>query len=154
MELSRIVRAKDAGDRRDQARWRAGEHDQALAGYAARGRVLVENTQQQAEDLALEAAHADRREGKTALVVIQTSNEQLDGLNARAQALRAQDGDLGEQEVALAGRPYGLYAGDEIVLRAASTHPELGAVRNGTRGRVLDVADDEQTATVVLSERV
>jgi len=102
----------------------------------------------------LEAAHADRREGKTALVVIQTSNEQLDGLNARAQALRAQDGDLGEQEVALAGRPYGLYAGDEIVLRAASTHPELGAVRNGTRGRVLDVADDEQTATVVLSERV
>jgi len=78
VELSRIVRAKDAGDRRDQARWRAGEHDQALAGYAARGRVLVENTQQQAEDRALEAAHADRREGKTALVVIQTSNEQLD----------------------------------------------------------------------------
>ncbi|MDQ2759032.1 MAG: hypothetical protein M3Y17_00990 [Actinomycetota bacterium] len=45
------------------------------------------------------AAHSDRREGKTALVVVQTSNEQLDGLNARAQALRAQDGDLGEQEV-------------------------------------------------------
>ncbi len=52
----------------------------------------------------------------------------------------------------MAGRPYGLYAGDEIVLRAASTHPELGAVRNGTRGRLLDVADDEQTATVVLSD--
>jgi len=96
VELSRIVRAKDAADRRDQARWRAGEHDhdQALAGYAARGRVVVEETQRQAEDRALDAAHADRGEGKTALVVIQTSNEQLDGLNARAQALRAQDGGV------------------------------------------------------------
>ena len=148
VELSRIVRAKDAADRRDQARWRAGEHDQALAGYAARGRVLIDDSQRQAEDRALEAAHTDRREGKTALVVVQTSNERLDGLNARAQALRVQDDELGEQEVALAGRPYGLWVGDEIVLRAASTHPELGAVRNGTRGRVLDVTLDCEHATV------
>ncbi|MEO8969317.1 MAG: MobF family relaxase [Solirubrobacteraceae bacterium] len=152
VELSRIVRAKDAADRRDQARWRAGEHDQALQGYTARGRVVIESTQRQAEDRALEAAHTDRREGKTALVVVQTSNEQLDGLNARAQALRVQDGELGEREVALAGRPYGLRSGDEIVLRAASVHPQLGAVRNGTRGTVLDVADDGQHATVQLSD--
>jgi len=152
VELSRIVRAKDAADRRDQARWRAGEHDQALAGFSRRGRVLIADTQRQAEDQALEAAHSDRREGKTALVVVQTSNEQLDGLNARAQALRVQDGELGGQAVALAGRPYGLYAGDEIVLRAASVHPELGAVRNGTRGMVLDVADGEQAATVQLTD--
>jgi len=152
VELSRIVRAKDAADRRDQARWRAGEHEQALQGYAQRGRVLFADTQQQAEDRALEAAQADRREGKTALVVVQTSNEQLDGLNARAQALRVQDGQLGKPAVSLAGRPYGLRAGDEIVLRAASVHPELGAVRNGTRGHVVDVADNEQTATVRLAD--
>ncbi|MDQ2896178.1 MAG: relaxase domain-containing protein [Actinomycetota bacterium] len=153
VELSRIVRAKDAADRRDQAKWRAGEHDQALQGYAARGRVAIEETQQRAEDRALEAAHADRREGKTALVVVQTSNEALDGLNARAQALRTQDGFLtGEHTIALAGRPYGLRAGDEIVLRAASVHPQLGAVRNGTRGQVIDVADDEQHATVALAD--
>ncbi|MGI8505550.1 MAG: MobF family relaxase [Solirubrobacteraceae bacterium] len=151
VELSRIVRARDAADRRDQARWRAGEHDQALSGYAARGRVAIEETQRQAEDRALEAAHADRREGKTALVVVQTSNEQLDGLNARAQALRIQDDQLGERAVALAGRPYGLRSGDEIVLRAASVHPQLGAVRNGTRGLVIDVADDEH-ATVALAD--
>ncbi|MGI8559110.1 MAG: MobF family relaxase [Solirubrobacteraceae bacterium] len=152
VQLSRIVRAEDAADRRDQARWRAGEHDQALAGFSRRGRVLIAETQRQAEDRALEAAHTDRREGKTALVVVQTSNEQLDGLNARAQALRAQDGELGEREVALAGRPYGLRSGDEIVLRAASVHPEVGAVRNGTRGRVLDVDEDEQAATVQLTD--
>jgi len=152
VELSRIVRAKDAADRRDQAKWRAGEHDQALQGYAARGRVVIEETQRQAEDQAIDAAHEDRREGKTALVVVQTSNEALDGLNARAQALRAQDGELGEQEVALAGRPYGLRSGDEIVLRAASVHPQLGAVRNGSRGTVLNVAEDEQAATVQLGD--
>ncbi len=152
VQLSRIVRAKDAADRRDQVRWRAGEHNQALAGYAARGRVVVNETQRQAEDQAIEAAHEDRREGHSALVVIQTSNEQLDGLNARAQALRIQDSELGEQQVALAGRPYGLRSGDEIVMRAASTHPELGAVRNGTRGRVVDVADDGQHATVRLAD--
>ncbi len=153
IELQRIVRAKDATDRRDQALWRAGEHQRALAGYAARGRVLIEASQRRAQDRALEAAHADRQAGKTALVVVQTSNEQLDELNARAQALRVQDGQLvGDQAVPLAGRPYGLYAGDEIVLRAASVHPQLGAVRNGTRGEVLDVADDEQRAVVRLSD--
>jgi len=153
VELQRIVRAKDAADRRDQALWRAGEHERALAGYAARGRVLVEASQRQAQDRALEAAHSDRQAGKTALVVVQTSNEQLDALNARAQALRIQDGLLaGEPAVPLTGRPYGLRAGDEIVLRAASTHPQLGAVRNGTRGRVVDVADDSQHATVRLTD--
>jgi conjugative relaxase-like TrwC/TraI family protein len=153
VELSRIVRAKDAADRRDQAKWRAGEHHQALEGYAARGRVLVEDTQQQAEDGALEAAHADRGDGKTTLVVVQTSNERLDALNARAQALRVQDGHLtGDRAVALQGRPYGLYGGDEIVLRAASTHPKLGAVRNGTRGTVVDVDDAGRHATLALSD--
>jgi len=148
VELQRIVRARDAADRRDQARWRAGDHRQALEGYAARGRVLIVDSQQHVEDCALEAAHSDRGEGKSALVVVQTSNEVLDGLNARAQALRAQDGELGEHAVALQGRPYGLYAGDEIVLRAASVHPELGAVANGTRGQVLAVDENEQHATV------
>jgi hypothetical protein len=153
VELSRIVRARDAADRRDQARWRAGEHDQALEGYATRGRVLIADTQQQAEDRALEAAHEDRRAGHTTLVVVQTSNEQLDGLNARAQALRVQDGLLtGERSIALAGRPYGLRAGDEVVLRAASVHPQLGAVRNGTRGRVLNVAGDQQTAVLEFAD--
>jgi len=153
VQLSRIVRAKDAADRRDQALWRAGEHQRSLAGYATRGRVVVHDTQQQAQDRALEAAHTDRREGKSALVLAQTSNEQLDELNARAQALRIQDGDLaGDRAVALANRPYGLYVGDEIVLRAASVHPQLGAVRNGTRGTVLDVDADGQSATVALSD--
>jgi len=140
VELERIVRARDPADRRDQRLWRAGAHERALSGYAQRGRVVVEDRQQRAEDRALEAAHADRQAGKASLVVVQTTNDQLDALNARAQALRIQDGELGCDGVPLRDRPYALRAGDQVVLRAASTHPELGAVRNGTRGEVLDVA--------------
>jgi len=83
---------------------------------------------------------------------VQTSNEQLDGLNARAQAFAGTGrragragGDTGWAAV------YGLYAGDEIILRAASVHPELGALRNGTRGMVVHVSEDEH-AIVRLSD--
>jgi conjugative relaxase-like TrwC/TraI family protein len=152
VELSRIVRAQDAADRRDQAQWRAGEHQQALEGYAARGRVHFTDTPHHAEDDALDAAHADRRAHKSTLVVTQTSNEQLDALNARAQALRVQDGELGDRELPLTARPYGLHEGDEVVLRAASTHPQLGAVPNGTRGQILTVDEDAESATLRLSD--
>ncbi|MEO8968819.1 MAG: MobF family relaxase, partial [Solirubrobacteraceae bacterium] len=151
VELQRIVRAKDPADRRDQALWRAGQHERALAGYAQRGRLVLDSEQARVEDLALEAAHAERRAGKSVIVVCQTSNDQLDALNARAQALRVQDRELGETRVPLKGRPYGLHAGDELVLRAPTVHPELGVVRNGTRGRVIDVTEGE-SARLQLSD--
>jgi hypothetical protein len=36
--------------------------------------------------------------------VAETVNDQLDALNARAQAIRRQEGELGETSVPLAGR--------------------------------------------------
>ena len=74
---------------------------------------MIEAEQRQLEDLALDAAQADRRGGRDTLVVAETSNEQLDALNARAQAIRLQDGELGAASVPLTGRPYGLRAGDD-----------------------------------------
>jgi conjugative relaxase-like TrwC/TraI family protein len=139
--LSRIVRAQDPADRRDQSLWRSGQHDRSLTGYGQRGRLVLSDVQARAEDRALEAAHADRQAGRSTLVVAQTSNEHLDALNARAQAIRAQHGELGGQEVALLGRPYGLRAGDEIQIRRPVTHPQLGRVTNGTTARVVDVDD-------------
>ena len=150
--LQRIVRAQDPADRRDQSLWRAGQHDRALTGYEQRGRLALDEEQQRAEDRALEAAHADRQAGRRTLVVAQVSNEHLDALNARAQAIRAQAGELGEHEVALAGRPYGLRAGDELQVRHPVSHPQLGRVSNGTTAQVLDVDDDAEHATVALSD--
>ena len=152
VQLQAIVRAQDPADRRDQSLWRAGQHDRALTGYAERGRLVLDETQQRAEDRALEAAHADRQQGRSTLVVAQVSNEHLDALNARAQAIRAQAGELGEREVALARRPYGLRAGDEVQVRHPVTHFQLGRVSNGTTGRVVDVDDAEGgRATLALS---
>ena len=152
VELSRIVRAKDPADRRDQALWRAGQHDHALANYADRGLVVIEADQRRLEDRALDAAQADRRAGRESLVVAECSNEQLDALNARAQAIRYQDFEIGAERVALTGRPYGLRAGDEIVVRAPVQHPDVGSVRNGVIGQVIDVDAEAGTAMLRLSD--
>ena len=47
VELSRIVRAQDPADRRDQALWRAGQHEHALTSYSERGFVVIEADQRQ-----------------------------------------------------------------------------------------------------------
>jgi hypothetical protein len=95
---------------------------------------VIEGDQRQLADLALDAAQADRRAGRETLVVAETSNEQLDALNARAQAIRLQDGELGQDAVPLTGRPYGLRSGDEAVVRAPVQRPDLGSIRNGVSG--------------------
>ena len=58
-------------------------------------RLHLTHTQLDAEDAALDAAHADQRDGRRTLVIAQTSNDHLDELNARAQAIRHQAGQLG-----------------------------------------------------------
>ena len=152
VELSRIVRARDPADRRDQSLFRSGQHERALEGYAERGRVVFEPDRRRAEDRALEAAQADRVAGSSTLVIAQTSNEQLDALNARAQAIRAEHGELGAEGVPVSQRPYSLHAGDEVVVRAPVRDEDIGAVRNGTRAVVIDVDSERERAGLRLSD--
>ena len=138
-ELTQNVRTHDAADRRDQKLFRAGQHEQAIEGYQDRGRLTVAEDPLRAEDAALEAAHRDRLEGKRTLVIAQTSNDHLDELNLRAQAIRAQHGELGTELEGVPGRPYGLHPGDEIQIRHSIEHVELGHLRNGTTGVVVGI---------------
>jgi ATP-dependent exoDNAse (exonuclease V) alpha subunit len=138
-ELTRNQRALNPADRRDQARFRAGEHQQAIRGYDARDRVHLDTDQTRVEDAALDAAQADRDAGRRTLVISQTSNDHLDQLNARAQAIRQQHRQLGSDSVPIPGRPYALHAGDEVQVRRTIQHPELGRVRNGTTAQVTGV---------------
>jgi conjugative relaxase-like TrwC/TraI family protein len=137
VELTRNVRAHDPEDRRDQQHFREGEIDQALRGYQERGRVTWSDEPRRAEDRALEAAEADRQAGRRTLVIAQTSNEQLDALNARAQAIRHHAGHLGDDTLSVPGRPYGLRAGDPVQIRRTFTHPGYPEpIRNGTVAEV------------------
>ncbi len=151
--LKRNVRAQDPADRRDQAMFRVGEHERALAGFADRNRVTFNEQQRQAEDGALEAAHADRQAGKRVLVIAQTSNERLDELNARAQAIRSEHGELGRDHLQITGKPYGLHADDEVQIRRTILHPDAGQLRNGTTGQIIAVNADLERVTLRLAGR-
>lgn len=132
--------------------FRSGQHERAVAGYAERGLVVFADQRRRAEDLALDAAQADRATGRSTLVVAEMSNEQLDALNARAQAIRLHEGELGAESLPLTGRPYGLHAGDQVIVRAGVHHPDLGAVRNGISGAVTSVDAGLGQGTLRLSD--
>jgi conjugative relaxase-like TrwC/TraI family protein len=139
VELTHNQRAQDAGDRHSQTLFRKGEIEYAIRTYHARGRVHLDPDPQRVEDQALEAAQRDRAEEKNTIVIAQTSNEHLDELNARAQAIRRQHGELGEEGLEIPGRPYQLHAGDEIQIRRTINHPDHGQLRNGTGATVTAV---------------
>jgi len=139
VELTRNVRAHDEADRRDQQLFRTGQHADALRGYEARGRVILVSDRRHAEDHALERAHLDRRAGKDTVVIAQTANERLDELNARAQAIRLQDNELGADSLPVPGRPYRLHPGDEVQIRRTISDPEHQQLRNGTTAQVISI---------------
>jgi ATP-dependent exoDNAse (exonuclease V) alpha subunit len=139
VELTVNQRARHPADRHAQALFRKGEIEFAIRTYAARDRVHLGDDQRRAEDQALQAAHRDRSDGKTTIVIAQTSNEHLDELNARAQAIRKQAGQLGQDGLDIPGRPYQLHARDQIQLRRTITHPDHGPLRNGTTATISGV---------------
>ncbi len=148
--LSRNLRAHDPDDRRDQARFRDGHHELAIRGYAARGRVHTGADLTRAEDAALDAAHTDSQNGRTTIVLAQTSNDHLDELNARYQAIRHQHSELGTDAIPAPGRPYSLHPGDEVQVRRTINHPGHGPLRNGTTALIRDIDPDTQTIRLAL----
>ena len=148
--LTRNLRARDPADRRDRARFRDGHHELAVRGYAARARVHTGAGLTRAEDAALEAAHADARNGRTTIVLAQTSNDHLDELNARYQAIRHQHGELGTDTIPAPGRPYSLHTGDQVQIRRTINHPDHGRLRNGTTAAIRDIDPDARTIELAL----
>jgi conjugative relaxase-like TrwC/TraI family protein len=146
------LRARNADDARAQELFRNEEHLPALQNYANRDRVHLHRGQQGAEDTALEAAQADREAGRRTLVVAQTSNDHLDELNARAQAIRLERGELGAETLPLTGRPYGLHPGDEVQLRSSIVHLEHGVLRNGTTASVTDIDAEDRSTQLRLAD--
>jgi hypothetical protein len=85
-------------------------------------------------------------------VIAQTSNEHLDELNARAQAIRLEHRQLGREALPVPGRPYALHPGDEIQIRRTIPHPDHGQLRNGTAAHIADIDPAARTVTLELAD--
>jgi conjugative relaxase-like TrwC/TraI family protein len=151
-ELTHNQRARDPADRRDQALFRHGHAERSIRGYAARDHIHLHHDTRRAEDHALDAADRDRAQGRTTTVIAQTSNDHLDALNARAQAIRHQAGQLGDDSLPVPGRPYQLRQGDQLQIRHTIQHPTHGPLRNGTPAQITTIDADADALELQLSD--
>jgi len=151
VELERIHRTRDPDEQRAWQALRAAEPERAMAHYQARGRLHLADTRDQAAENAVQAWARLTDEvgiGKVALIA-DASNKEIDRLNARAQHLRAQHGELGPGKLPLSSVNYGLRQGDHVAFIAQHRPPGQLRVENGTRGQITNI-DQDGTLTLRL----
>jgi ATP-dependent exoDNAse (exonuclease V) alpha subunit len=151
VELETIHRTKDPDEQRAWQALRAGEPERAMAHYHARGRLHLADTRDQAAENAVQtwARLTEHHDIRQVALIADTSNKEIDRLNARAQHLRAQRGELGDDELPLSSVHYGLRQGDHVAFIAQHRPPGQARVENGTRGEVTDISHD-RTITLTL----
>jgi len=151
-ELADIHRTSDPRERRAWAALRAGEPERAMAHYRSRGQLFFTDTREQAGEAAVQrwAQLTETRDIRDVALIADASNLEIDRLNARAQHLRGERGELGGEELPLPHQHYGLREGDLIVFTAQ--HRPLGQARveNGARAVVTRIHEHDASATVRL----
>jgi ATP-dependent exoDNAse (exonuclease V) alpha subunit len=150
--LGEIHRTDDPAERKAWAALRRGEPERAMAHYRARGRLHFADTRDQAGERAVRdwARLLDRHDPREVALVADASNVEIDRLNARAQHLRAERGELGDQELTLPNRHYGLRQGDLVTFTAQHHTPGAPRVENGARGQVTTLNPRDGSLSVVL----
>lgn len=89
------------------------------------------------------------------LLVVHTTNADVDAVNLLAQAKRKEAGELGAESVRAPDRPYDLHPGDRVMFREGayrSDDPAERRVENGTRGTIEHVDRERGRLTVRLEE--
>ncbi len=154
-ELADIRRTKDPADQRAWQALRAGEPERAMAHYASRGQLHLSDTRDQAAEQAVQtwATFTEGRDIREVALIADASNQEIDRLNARAQHLRAQRGELSHYELPLPGVHYGLREGDLIAFTAQHRPHGQPRVENGTRGQVSSIHERGVTVTLDGSQR-
>jgi conjugative relaxase-like TrwC/TraI family protein len=154
-ELADIHRTKDPADQRAWQALRAGEPERAMAHYASRGQLHLSDTRDQAAEQAVQtwAELTKGRDIREVALIADASNQEIDRLNARAQHLRAERGELGHHETPLPGVHYGLREGDLIAFNAQHRPRGQPRVENGTRGQVRAIHERGVTVTLDGSQR-
>jgi conjugative relaxase-like TrwC/TraI family protein len=154
-ELADIHRTKDPADQRAWQALRAGEPERAMAHYASRGQLHLSDTRDQAAEHAVQtwATLTEGRDIREVALIADAANTEIDRLNARAQHLRAERGELGHQEIPLPGVHYGLREGDLVAFTAQHRPSAQPRVENGTRGQVSAIHERGVTVTIDGSQR-
>jgi conjugative relaxase-like TrwC/TraI family protein len=151
VQLETVHRTKDPDEQRAWQALRAGEPERAMAHYHSCGRLHFADTRDQAAESAVQAwakltEHHPIRE---VALIADASNKEIDRLNARAQHLRAERGELGTHELPLTSVHYGLHQGDHVAFITQHRPPRQARVENGTRGEVTGIGRD-RTVTLAL----
>jgi conjugative relaxase-like TrwC/TraI family protein len=154
-ELKDIHRTQDHEERKAWQALRAGEPARAIAHYHQRGQLHFGDTRDQAGEQAVQRWHAlTQQHGiREVALIADASNQEIDRLNARAQHLRAQQGELGEQEIALRSVHYGLRQGDRVAFTSQHRPPGTPRIENGTRGEITRINPEGATVTLDGSDR-
>ena len=142
-ELTDVRRTSDPEERKAWAALRAGEPERAMAHYQARGQLFFNDSRDEAGEAAVQrwAELTKTRDIRDVALIADASNVEIDRLNARAQHLRAERGELGQAEVPLPHQHYGLREGDLIAFTKQHRTPGEPRVENGARGQVTDIHD-------------
>jgi conjugative relaxase-like TrwC/TraI family protein len=150
-ELADIHRTRDPHERKAWAALRAGEPERAMAHYQARGHLNFTDTRDEAGEAAVQrwASLTEHHDIRQVALIADASNQEIDRLNARAQHLRAERGELGSREVPLPHLHYGLREGDLIAFTAQHRPPGQARVENGARGQVTHI-DEHDGLTITL----
>ncbi len=155
-ELADVRWTSDPAERRAWAALRAGEPERAMAHYQARGQLFFTDTRDEAGEAAVQrwAELTETRDIRDVALIADASNIETDRLDARAQHLRAERGELGQAEIPLPHQHYGLREGDLIAFTKQHRTPGEPRVENGTRGQVIGIHDDRRvTVSLDGSER-
>jgi ATP-dependent exoDNAse (exonuclease V) alpha subunit len=141
--LADVRRTSDPSERKAWAALRAGEPERAMAHYQARGQLFFNDSRDEAGEAAVQrwAELTETREIRDVALIADASNVEIDRLNARAQHLRAERGELGHAEVPLAHQHYGLREGDVIAFTKQHRTPGQPRIENGTRGQLTNIHD-------------
>jgi ATP-dependent exoDNAse (exonuclease V) alpha subunit len=121
-----------------------------MAHYLHRGQLYFHDTRDDAGEAAVRRWHTltQRHDVREVALIADSSNQEIDRLNARAQNLRAQHGELGHTEIQLPHQHYGLRQGDLIAFTTQHRPPGHPCVENGTRGEINAI--DERGVTITL----
>ena len=139
--LSNVRRTLDPAEQRAWADLRAGRSDRAMAHYLRRGRLHMTDTRDQAVEHAVQdwATLTETIPIGEVALISDSSNVEINRLNARAQHYRAERGELGDIEAEIPGVHYGIRAGDRVAMIDQHRQPGTDRIENGARGEVIDI---------------